>query len=129
MKQRGMLARGVVLVAVWMACSASVPAFAASDGCQSLAASPAQTDPAASDEVRVYIDPDTGELVSEPPPGQVPDAPAAPIEEPEYRTEVRPDGTVVLDLSDRPAEELRAEVVDGKTVICHGSERPRGTSD
>jgi hypothetical protein len=70
--------------------------------------------------VKAYVDPDTGELISTPPPGQAqPPEPPASTEEPEYRTETLPDGTVRLDLSERPPEELHAEVVNGRTVVCH----------
>ena len=75
----------------------------------------------ASEGVKVYVDPDTGELLPGPPPGQPepPGTASTAAEEPQYETETRPDGTVVLDLGGRPAEELRAEEVDGKTVLCH----------
>ena len=120
--------RAVVLfAALWLAaaCLAN-PALAEDSGCTDAAA----TNPAG-DEVRAYVDPETGELVSGPPPGQreAPDAPAAAPSQPDYPATVRPDGTVELDLSQRPQEQLRAEVVDGKPVLCHGDASPAAPSD
>lgn len=104
------------LVTGLFSAAVSGSASAESSGC----ADPAEATSAGSD-VRAYIDPDTGELISGPPPGQAepPDSPSTAPVEPQYEPEVRPDGTVVLDLSGRRAEELHAEEVDGNTVLCH----------
>jgi len=104
------------LVAGLLSAAVSFSAFAESSGCGESAETTS-----AGNEVKAYIDPDTGELVSGPPPGQVesPDGASAVPDDPAYATEVRPDGTVALDLSGRPAEELHAEEADGNTVLCH----------
>jgi hypothetical protein len=111
----------LALLAAWPAAG-----FAAEpEGCSEQRVPPAKSPATASpptEALKAYVDPETGELLSEPPQGEpeAPDSAASAPEEPQYEAETRPDGTVVLDLSERPLEELRAEVVDGKIVSCHG---------
>jgi hypothetical protein len=69
--------------------------------------------------LKVFIDPDTGELISKPATAQPADAPAKVADQPELPVEVRPDGTLVLDLRENPVNELRVEKVDGKLIECH----------
>jgi len=71
---------------------------------------------------KVYVDPDTGELLSGPPASEQPEASSQVTQAPpptEIQQEVRPDGTVVADIGDRFITELRVEIVDGKAVTCH----------
>ena len=79
----------------------------------------AGTDSAGQQGLKVFIDPDTGELISEPAATQPAEAPAKVADQPELPVEVRPDGTLVLDLTDNPVNELRVEKVDGKLIDCH----------
>jgi len=69
--------------------------------------------------LKVFIDPVTGELISEPAATQPAPAPAKVADQPELPVEVRPDGTLVLDLTANPVNELRVEKVDGKLIECH----------
>lgn len=100
----------------------SLPAWAASSGC-------GEDHQTHRDEgLKAYIDPDTGELLSEPPPGEAAGAAEGAQAEPtipEPTVQTLPDGTLMLDLSDQPANELRAEIIDGKLVTCH---RPSGNA-
>lgn len=73
---------------------------------------------------KVYVDPDTGELLSGPPNGEQFEASSEATQAPapiEIQQEVRPDGSVVADIGDRFITELRVEIVDGKAVTCHRS--------
>lgn len=110
----------VALLAAWPAAGRA----AEPEGCSERGVPPATSAAASSaptQGLKAYVDPETGELLSEPPPGEpeAPDSASTAPEEPEYETETRPNGTRVLDLSKRPPEELQAEVVDGKAVFCH----------
>ena len=79
----------------------------------------AGTDSPGQPGLKVFVDPDTGELISEPADAQPAEAPAKVADQPELPVEVRPDGTLVLDLSENPVNELRVEKVDGKLIECH----------
>jgi hypothetical protein len=70
--------------------------------------------------LKAYVDPATGELIDRPPAGEPPAAPAEPpATAPEIPVQVRPDGTVVADISDRFMNDVRVEIIDGKVVTCH----------
>lgn len=69
--------------------------------------------------LKAFIDPATGELISEPVDMQPAEAPAKAPAQPELPVEERPDGTLVLDLTENPVNELRVEKVGGKLVECH----------
>jgi len=73
--------------------------------------------------LQAFIDPQTGELVSEPPGGRptLPDAPAA-ASRPELTEELRPDGSAIMRMDDQFMTPLQAEVIDQKLVVCHGEE-------
>ncbi len=109
----------IPLIALLFALAA--PGWASDSGCTG------ETPPegkASGGGLRVHVDPETGELLSEPPPGAQLEEPAeiSQAREPgEIRQEVRPDGSVVADIGDRFITELRVEIVDGKTVTCHRS--------
>ena len=69
-----------------------------------------------------YIDPKTGELVTERPP----DVPAVQADSAQLRQARRdaeiithPDGMISVDISGLYMSMLQAEIVDGKLVICH----------
>jgi hypothetical protein len=79
----------------------------------------AGTDSPEQQGLKVFIDPATGELISEPVDVQPAEAPAKAAAQPELQVEERPDGTLVLDLTENPVNELRVEKVDGKLVECH----------
>lgn len=79
----------------------------------------AGTDSARQQGLKVFIDPETGELISEPAASEPAQARAKVADQPELPVEVRPDGTLVLDLTDNPVNELRVEKVDGKLIDCH----------
>jgi len=79
----------------------------------------AGSEPTEQQGLKVFIDPDTGELVSAPVATQPAEAPAKVADQPELPVQVRPDGTLVLDLSENPVNELRVEKVDGKLIECH----------
>lgn len=82
--------------------------------------------PAVGEGLKVYVDPDTGELLSEPPPGAetlAPDLPAATHNLADVPVETRADGTIVADVGDRYVTELHVEMIDGQLVTCH---RPAG---
>ena len=79
----------------------------------------AGTDSPEQQGLKVFIDPDTGELITEPAAAQPAQAPAKAVDQPELPVEVRPDGTLVLDLTENPVNELRVEKVDGKLIECH----------
>lgn len=101
------------LAAVTCSCLWFVSPGVVADGCRA--------DPASSAAgVKVYLDPETGELLDHAPP----DAPAelppeSPAAEPEIPVMVRPDGTVVADVGNRFRSELRVEVIEGQAVTCH----------
>jgi len=85
-------------------------------------AAPVGSQSAEQEGLKVFIDPDTGELISAPAATdgtQPAEAPAKAPDQPELPVEVRPDGTLVLDLSENPVNELRVEKVDGKLIECH----------
>jgi hypothetical protein len=73
--------------------------------------------------LQVYLDPNTGELLDQPPPGQptlaevAAEAPAQ--ARPELVEEVRPDGSVRIRLDDRFNHPLVAEINEGEVVTCH----------
>ena len=74
--------------------------------------------------LKAYVDPLTGELISEPPASSSPDeglSAPRPADYPPVEEQVRPDGTVVADVGDRFITQLRAEVIDGQLVTCHRS--------
>jgi hypothetical protein len=75
--------------------------------------------------LKAFIDPDTGELISEPVDMQPAEAPAQAAAQPELPVEERPDGTLVLDLTENPVNELRVEKVAGKLVECHRENEER----
>ena len=84
------------------------------------------TDHPAASGLRVYIDPQTGELLDQPPPGQaaLAEPPAQAL--PELVEEVQADGSVRIRLDDRFSHPLVAEMNDGELVTCHeapGKER------
>jgi hypothetical protein len=79
----------------------------------------AGTDSPEQQGLKVFIDPATGELISEPVDEHPAEAPAKTAAQPELPVEERPDGTLVLDLTENPVNELRVEKVDGKLVECH----------
>jgi len=75
---------------------------------------------AADDGLRAFVDPDTGELISEPASSRSQSAGAEPSPpSPELTEQVLADGTIMLDLREQPVTELRAEIVDGQLVTCH----------
>lgn len=95
---------------------------AAQFGCSNDAADghvPAESVPPTQAGQRVYIDPQTGELLDEPPPGAVTQPADTPAAEPVIPVYRRPDGTVVADIGRNFMHETRIEVVDGKAVTCH----------
>jgi hypothetical protein len=129
------LARTLVVLAFLGACD-----VLSAGGCAETADEPASTgeaakaiapDPAAGERagetpadaaagLKAYVDPATGELLDRPPPGEPPAAPPEPpAAAPEIPVHVRPDGTVVADISDRFMNDLRVEIIDGKVVTCH----------
>ena len=100
----------------------AAPAWASESGCTGV---PSSNGNAPGEALKIYVDPKTGELLSEAPPGEHLAAPAKivqPQELGEIQQEVRPDGSVVADIGDRFITELRVEIVDGKTVTCHRSD-------
>ena len=95
-------------------------ARSATGGCsEPTSAVPAGTEAPEQQGLKVFIDPVTGELISEPAAIQPAQAPAKVADQPELPVEVRPDGTLVLDLTANPVNELRVEKVDGKLIECH----------
>jgi hypothetical protein len=120
MRDRVIISLTVLLFAL------TAPVWASESGCKS---APPPDKKASGEGLRIYVDPETGELLSEPPPGEQLEAPAEISQAPErgeIRQEVRPDGSVVADIGDRFITELRVEIVDGKVVTCHRSaEKPQ----
>ena len=117
------------LFLLWM--TASGTAFAQSSGCDPTASDPnpldsgIQTEPETTSALglRVFIDPQTGEFVPEPPPGSAPAVDAAAAESrPELVEEIRPDGSVMIRLDDRFQKPLQAEVKNDELVTCHGDQ-------
>ena len=102
------------LISLVMMCTLAGPVVEADSGCTEQVPS---LPPGGG--LKVYVDPDTGELLDEPPPGQQAQAPAVRLREPPIVEQVRPDGTVVADIGNRFVTELRVEVIDGKVVTCH----------
>jgi hypothetical protein len=73
-------------------------------------------------ELRAFVDPDTGELVTSAPAGEALDAPerqAGPEDYADVRFESRTSGEVAADVGNRFHRELRVEIVDGQAVTCH----------
>ncbi len=110
---------------------AITPSLAVAGACQSDAPEagraeqprPAESEP----ELRAFVDPQTGELTSSPPPGEAPDEPFSPDATEDYsgvEFNTRSSGEVTAAVGDRFHTELRAEIVDGKLVTCHA--RPGG---
>jgi len=121
-------AQQVVALAAEPACSPQVAGSAADPSVSTTAENTADnsssalnTSPASG--LQAFIDPQTGELVSEPPGGRttLPDAPAA-ASRPELIEEVRPDGSAIMRLDDRFMTPLQAGIIEQKLVICHGEE-------
>jgi len=102
------------LISLVLYCLLEGSAVASDSGC-----SDDTTSPLAGAGLKVYVDPKTGELLDQPPPGQELPALVGPSRAAPVTQQVRPDGTVVADVGDRFVTELRAEVVDGKVVTCH----------
>jgi hypothetical protein len=108
---------GAWVLGVCLLHSATLPAA----GCTDAGAHPAAKGNGTAQTV--YLDPDTGELLSAPPPGaELPGMLQAPPPLPPLVEKVMPDGTVVADIGRRFIHPLRAEIVDGQLVTCHGSE-------
>ncbi len=109
---------------------AAAPDGLAAEGCKGQGTGSTKSTaapPDASAGLKVYLDPDTGELLAEPPPGVASgSSPETPAAEPDVRFAQQPDGTVVADVGDRFMTELYIEIVDGKAVTCH---RPVTASD
>lgn len=103
--------RACTRLVLCLACLLCSAVSAADSGCSQPSSGPAgQT---------VYVDPQTGELLSEPLPGQALDSVTRQPSYPDVVEQPRPDGSVVADVGDRFITELHAEVVDGKLVTCH----------
>lgn len=80
--------------------------------------------------LRAYVDPETGELLDGPPPGQRVESGDTPAtagqaqragepNEKGLKVTVAPNGMRVIELGDRFLTELHAEMIDGKLVTCH----------
>lgn len=79
--------------------------------------------------LRAYVDPDTGELLEGPSPGQdvsskdsmseAPRTQSSTASDDEFEITVAADGTQVIKVGDRFMTELHAELVDGEVVTCH----------
>lgn len=99
----------------------AAPVWAAESGCTGV--TPSAGVPSGEGQI-AYVDPETGELLSEPPPGAQPvpliDTSQTP-DSGDIRQEVQPDGSVVAYLGDRFMTTLQVEIVDGKVVTCHRS--------
>ncbi len=108
----------VVIPLVALLYALAAPGWASESGCtgESLSA-----ETASGEGQRAYVDPETGELLSEPPPGEQLEPPVQPLVSGEILQEVQPDGSVVADIGDRFITTLRVEIVDGKAVTCHRS--------
>jgi len=111
----------IIIPLISMIFTLAAPVWASGSGCT-------QENPSDSsvpaEGLRAYVDPNTGKLLSAPPPGEPLEAPAGPSQVPEPGEIVqvtRPDGSVVADIGDRFITELRVEIVDGKLVTCHRS--------
>jgi len=109
--------------------STSSGVFAQPPGCDQSApgSAPANSEPTAETDspsvagLRAFIDPQTGELVSVPPPGSVPETAATAAQDrPELVEEVLPDGTVIVRLDDRFQHPLQAELQGDELITCHG---------
>ncbi len=94
----------------------AAPGWASESGCTGVTPS---AENASGEGRKVYVDPETGELLSEPPPGEQLEPSVQPPVSGEIRQEVQPDGSVVADIGDRFITTLQVEIVDGKAVTCH----------
>lgn len=73
--------------------------------------------------LRVFIDPQTGEFMSEPPAGTAPAVEATAAEpRPELVEQVRPDGSVMVRLDDRFQTPLQAGLEGDQLIACHGDQ-------
>ena len=106
----------IPLIALLFALAA--PGWASESGCTGVTPS---AEKASGEGRKVYVDPETGELLSEPPPGEQLEPPVQPPVSGEIHQEVQADGSVVADIGDRFVTTLRIEIVDGKAVTCHRS--------
>ena len=100
----------------------AAPVLASESGCTPV---PPPDEKTSHESLKVYVDPETGELLSAPPPGEQLEAAAklSQSRDPgEIQQEARPDGSVVADIGERFITELRVEIVDGKAVTCHRSD-------
>jgi len=84
--------------------------------------SPAANASGASPGMKVYIDPETGEFLEQPPTGAQPMAsPSAVLPEPEQVESPVPGGGVMFDVRDRFQTPLEVRMgSDGKPVLRHG---------
>ena len=110
---------GFALTALLMLLTA--PVLAADPGCSNQ--HPESELPRRTSGQMAHVDPATGELVSESvdPLATTPSIAAPAVTDDTPAQVVRPDGTVVMDISGRFDQALVAEVVDGKLVTCHQS--------
>ena len=109
----------VIISLIALLFATAAPGWASGSGCTDKTPSVGK---ASGEGLKVYVDPETGELLSEPPSGEELQAPVEsgqPRDPSEMRQDVRPDGTVVVHTGDFFMTELRVEIVDGKVVTCH----------
>jgi len=111
----------IIIPLVTLIITLTGPVWPSESGCTQ--ANPSESK-APAEGLRVFVDPNTGELLSSPPPGEQLEPAAVTsqaAEQGEILQQVRPDGSVVADIGDRFITELRVEIVDGKVVTCHRS--------
>ncbi|MDZ4729819.1 MAG: hypothetical protein SH820_07745 [Xanthomonadales bacterium] len=80
-------------------------------------------------ELTAYIDPETGELTDQPPPGSAPAPDTTTQSRPDLVEVSRPDGSTMIRLDDRYMTPLKAKVTDGKLVTCHEENGQDGQLD
>jgi hypothetical protein len=118
----------VIMPLIALLFALAAPVWASESGCTGV--TPSAGVPSGEGQI-AYVDPETGELLSEPPAGEQLEPPVQPPVSGEIRQEVLPDGSVVAYLGDRFMTTLRVEIVDGKVVTCHRSAveaQPPGTA-
>ena len=108
----------VIIPQIALLIALAAPGWASESGCKDVTPS---AEKASGEGRTVYIDPETGELLSEPPPGEQLEPPVRPQVSGEILQEVQSDGSVVADIGDRFTTTLQVEIVDGKAVTCHRS--------